>query len=50
MDDFREYIHRYAVCRGISEAEAETHLIVQSYKEYLKIRDKDKDDRTETIR
>lgn len=48
MDDYREYVARYAKARGISEAEAETHLIVQFYRDYLKVRDHDVVDGTHT--
>ena len=33
--DFREYVDRFAVCRGIDVSEALTHKMVHSYAEYL---------------
>ena len=34
MSDYREYLKRYAEARGISEAEAEQHVIVKAVKEH----------------
>lgn len=41
--DYREYVKKHALKHGITEDEAETHLIVKYYKLYLKERETDVD-------
>lgn len=40
MNEFEEYVKRYAKSRGISVEEAKRHRIVVEYKKYLEDRDK----------
>lgn len=42
MNDYIEYLEKYATARQISEAEAETHKTVQEVKVYYKDKDVDK--------
>ena len=39
MDKYKEWLERYASGRGISEAEAETHLQAKATKEYYENRE-----------
>ena len=39
MNDYIEYLKRYAKARQISEAEAETHLMVQEVRRFYRNQD-----------
>ena len=46
MSDYTEYVKKYARDHEILEEEAETHLMVKGYKDYIKERDRDMVDGT----
>ena len=51
IEEFKEYVDRYAASRGISVDEALTHKMIVIYWAYLSIKDKDvvKGKRIETL-